>query len=129
MLKRLLLRRKVTSYIGRGELKIALVTIYVSIIGVVGLAGYVLFDANEKFEEDLAAYILCESTGTSSQDDCVLDTHLSDQVTVQLEIATVMIAFLPIILLIFLNKRWKLCCKNTSKDVSDQKTVASYVDQ
>ena len=109
-MKKLLLKRKVTSYIGRGELKIALTATYVSIIGVVGLAGYVLFDANEKYEEDLAAYILCESTGTSQ--DCVLDSHFSDLLTVQFEIAAVMFAFLPIILLMFLNKKWKpFCCK------------------
>ena len=113
MLKKLLMKQKVQGHIGKAELKIAMLTLYITSISVIGMVSYAYFDANESFREELISYILCESTGTSQ--DCALDTTVADTLYTLRTVANMMLASVPV-LAFLINCNPKHCKRMFEKD-------------
>ena len=113
VLKKLLMKKKVEGHIGKAELKITMLTVYITSISVIGTVSFVYFDANASFREDLAKYILCESTGTSQ--DCALDTTVADTLYILRAVANMMLASVPV-LAFLINCNPKHCKRMFEKD-------------
>lgn len=101
MLKRLLAKRKVTNNIGKAEIKITALTIYITIMSIFGLVAYTnLITSN--YVEDAAEFIVCESTGQAG---CQQILPESFQVTMKLMTTfQIMLSIIPVVLILFVCK-------------------------
>lgn len=84
--------------IWKAQFKISAIIIYYTLVGVMGLATYTYFEANETFQENFTEYILCESGGQSS--DCVLNLNVGILDALGTTVV-VMVSFLPVLAILF----------------------------
>ena len=85
------------SKVWKAQLKISVIIIYYTLIGVLGLATYTYSRRNGIDQESLTEYLLCESGG---QSDCVLDS--GNGILEALGTTFVVtISFLPVLAILF----------------------------
>ena len=99
MLKKLIAGKKVGK-VGKAEVKMAVIVSYYIIVGVVSLYAFTFFEVKAKANrESLAELLLCESVGNLDCGDINLDSI--DSLNVQAVAVIVMIAFFPVVALLF----------------------------
>ncbi len=99
VLKKLIAGKKV-SKVGRAEVKMAVIVSYYIIVGVLCLYTFTYFEVKAKANRDgLAELFLCESNGNSDCGDIDIDSV--NILNVQAVAAIVMIAFFPVVALLF----------------------------
>lgn len=99
VLNKLLSGRRVTN-VGKAEIKITVLIIYVTLTGVMGLVTFTrLVLTYDAYGEKLAEYILCLTVGRS---DCTLDQTPFNVVTTLVTTFFVMLSFTPVVVIFFI---------------------------
>ena len=80
--------------VGKAEIKILIIIIYSAIIALIGLVASVYFQVNIGFQENIANYIVCESTGTSPN--CELERSVTNTLLGMLAVTNLMFGFIPV---------------------------------
>lgn len=111
MLKKMLTGREVTN-VGKAEIKITVLFIYYTLLGVMGLVAYTYL-ITDTFGQDIAEFIVCESTGTltNGQKDLGTFKTLLTLVTVNI----VMVSFIPVLVVLIFSCEVQVfkrnCCR------------------
>ena len=98
MLKKLIAGKKI-SEVGKAEIKIAMVLIYYTFVGVMGLVSFTVSDRQDHIIAGrIMTLIICESTGTQ-----VCDVNMDSQRSIEVlsVVSIVMTSFLPVIAVLF----------------------------
>ena len=90
MLKKLLAKKK-ASHVGKGEIKITVLVVYIIVMGIISIASNVYLGENA-FNERLNEYIQCENTGNSENCVNVITIHF-----ILFGVIAVMLAFVPLV--------------------------------
>lgn len=99
VLKKLIAGKKV-SKVSKAEIKMVVVVLYYIIAGVLCLYTFTYFEVKAKANRDsLAELFLCESSGNSECGDVNIDSV--DLLNVQAVAVIVMVAFFPVVALVF----------------------------
>ena len=93
MLKKLLAKKK-ASHVGKGEVKIAVLVVYIFVMEIISIASNVYLGENA-FNENLKEYIQCESTGHS--ENCLNITEITSIHFILYDVITVMLTFVPVV--------------------------------
>ena len=110
--------KKRKSKVGTAQLKITVILIYYTVVGVMGLTTSTVSFTSYAATTDIAEYVACESRGMA---DCTYDSPLLSS-TLAL-VVVVLISFLPVVAIVFScspracrsgNKKWKALPKKTS---------------
>lgn len=121
VLKKLVARKKIGK-VGKAQIKISIILIYYTVLGVVGLVSLTYFEVKIFNSEGLREFFLCESLGNP---DCFLDVAPIKNIKALSVSVIVMLSFLPVIVLIFSFDYQ--ACKKKLKSVRKSKTVSSRV--
>ena len=98
-MNKLLSGRKVIN-VGKAEIKILVLIIYVTLTGAMGLVTFTrLVLTYDAYGEELAEYILCLTVGGS---DCTLDQAPFNVVTMLVTTFFVMLSFTPVVIIFFI---------------------------
>ena len=93
-MNKLLSGRKVTN-VGKAEIKITAVIIYVTIVGVIGMVTLIrLVLTYDAHGEELAEYILCLTVGRS---DCTINQTPFNVITILVTTSLVTYSFIPVV--------------------------------
>ncbi len=103
VLKKLLARKKV-GRVGKAQIKIMAVIIYYTILGVMGLVAYTVFEVADSYRKTIVQYVLCESTGLS---ECEVTND--NTILILSKLVIIMISLLPVVAILFNcdPKAWK----------------------
>ena len=107
----MLLTRSEVGKIGKSELKISILTIYYTVVGIMGLVSYTILSASDIHRDGIIDYIVCESRGPS---DCTLQNFgvINEMATTA---AIAMIFFIPVVAILFNCKPEACKCTKKSK--------------
>lgn len=112
MLKKLIARKKVAK-IGKAQVKIAFITVYYILIGVMGMVTFTYYRASRTHQEVITEYILCEISGMP---DCILNLGVTADIFYALTtIVVLLVSLLPVMAILF-SCNPQACKKKTSAD-------------
>ena len=127
VLKKLLARKTIGKGVGPAQLKIMLIIIYYTLVGVMGLVSSVVsftYYESKTNQEAIVAYLLCESSGRL---DCRLEPGTLVESVGRLSVSViVLLCFLPVVA-IFITCNMQTCRKRKAK--LEKRTSASVLVQ